>query len=101
MKKVSKKKKSINPLKKKKKPSKKTEKLDPRVEKVYEDWMELTDPVTGKRVKKKVKITRYKTAGEQAERHVITATDINDQIDSLDDGLHIYSSDDKDQKGDE
>lgn len=87
------KKKTFNPLKKKK--EKKADKLDPRIEKVYEEWVEYKDPVTGKMVKQKVKITRYKPAGQLEEKHIITSKDATDEIDHLDNGLHIYSADEK------
>lgn len=47
----------------KKKPRKKRK--DPRIEEEYFEEVELTDPATGKLVKHKVKITRYKAVGER------------------------------------
>jgi hypothetical protein len=88
------KKKSFNPLKKKKK-EKKADKLDPRIERIYEEWIERKDPITGKITRQKVKITRYKSAGELAEKHVIPSKDTADEIDNLDNGLHIYSAEEK------
>jgi hypothetical protein len=99
-KRVKAKKKSFNPLKKKNK-AVKAEKLDPRIEKIYEEWVEYKDPVTGKIVRQKVKITRYKPAGQQAEKHVISSSDAMDQIDNLDDGLHIYVHGAEEKEGNE
>lgn len=87
------KKKTFNPLKKKK--EKKADKLDPRIEKVYEEWIERKDPITGKIIRQKVKITRYKPVGQLEERHVIASKEATDEIDSLDNGLHIYNADEK------
>ena len=46
-----------------KKPKKKRK--DRRVEKEYSDWIEYTDPLTGKIVRTKAKVTRYKTKGDR------------------------------------
>ena len=36
---------------------------DPRIEKEYFEEIEVTDPLTGKKIKQKVKITRYRATG--------------------------------------
>lgn len=38
---------------------------DPRIECEYYEEIEITNPKTGKVIKQKVKVTRYKPAGEQ------------------------------------
>lgn len=60
--------------KKTKKPRKK-EKLDPLVESEVFEEVEFTDPKTGKRVKQKVKIVRYKTIPYKAIRSVLEEDD--------------------------
>lgn len=73
----------------------KAEKLDPRVERIYEEWIERLCPKTGKKIKQKVKIVRYKPLSEQVEKHVVPTTSVDTELEKLDDGLHIYSQDDK------
>ena len=89
------KKKHINVLKKKAKPKpKKAEKLDPRVEEIREEWVEYICPVRGK-VRQKVKIIKYKSLGEQNEKHIVPTNTTSEQIDAIDNGLHIYSVDEE------
>lgn len=45
------------------KPKSKKKRKDPRVEEEYFEEVELTDPATGKVIKQKVKITRYRATG--------------------------------------
>jgi len=64
-------------------------KLGPLIEKIYEEEIEFDDPVRGK-IKQKVKIQRYKTPNEQANRQFMSSS--ND-LDGLDDGLDAYDTD--------
>jgi hypothetical protein len=67
------------------KPKKKRK--DRRVEREYSDWVEVTDPVTGKKIKQKVKITRYKPKGDGfTKRTTITEEELGyDQTDESED----------------
>lgn len=50
---------------------KKKKRKDKRVEKEYSDWVEVKDPVTGKIIRQKVKITRFKAKGEISREHSV------------------------------
>lgn len=57
------------------KPKKKRK--DRRVEREYYDLIEVTDPVTGKIIKQKVKITKYKTKSDKPKyKPAVTEEDI-------------------------
>lgn len=93
------KKRLVNTLKKKAKVQAKVKdkpKLDPRIERIYEDWVEFVCPVRGK-VRQKVKITRYKSHMQEPERHVLAGNTASEQADALDDGLHIYAEIDEEK----
>lgn len=59
----------------KKKPTKKTKekkiKKDPRIESEYFEDVEITDPVTGKKIIQRVKVVRYKTVKNESAKGVL------------------------------
>ena len=67
----------------------KKEKVDHRVEREYEEWVEFTCPKRGK-VRQLVKVRRYKTLTEEGEKHLLSPSEVLDNLDKKDDGLHIY-----------
>lgn len=62
-----------------KKPRKKRK--DPRIEEEYFEEIEVTCPATGKLIKQKVKITRYKAVGEKKVGNKGVVEEIEDDID--------------------
>lgn len=83
------------PTKKKapKKPKEKKEVKDPRIEEIYEEWVEFDCPTRG-RVRQLVKVKRYKSL-LQDSIHVVQSDDKIDKLDQEDDGLGIYSEDEE------
>lgn len=73
----------------------KSERKDPRVERVYEEYVEFICPVRGK-VRQKVKIKKYKT--RQDDHYVESLQpqqNLVDKLDDKDDGLSIYGEPDE------
>lgn len=66
------------------------ERKDPRVQEIYEEEIQFMCPTRGL-VKQKVKVKRFKSFGEIAEKSVIYGSDQIDKLEEKDDGLAIYS----------
>ena len=74
--------------------------MDRRIERIYEEWVEFICPIRGK-VRQKVKIVRYKTAQYQYDKQSVnSSTGAEDQLDQLDDGMHIYSPEEEKEQED-
>ena len=67
-------------------PKLKKKRKDRRVESEYYDEVEFTDPSTGKKIKQKVKVTKYKTKGDRFNRKpVISEEELNYELSTEED----------------
>jgi hypothetical protein len=88
---ASKKKKSVNKVKKPAAPKVVKPRKDPRLEATYEEAVTFTCPKRGL-VTQMVKVKRYKPITEQKSKHlVVSINELIESLDEKDDGLSIYS----------
>lgn len=61
--------------------TKKSKKKDPRIEEEFYEEIEVTCPNTGKKIKQKVKVTRYKAVGPKPVGNKGISEELNEEID--------------------
>ena len=71
----------------KKKTKEKKTKRDPRIESEYFEDIEMTDPLTGKKIIQRVKVVRYKTVKSESSKGVL-----EEEADDLKRTLDVFST---------